>query len=155
MLRYIFPPNFVVFSNLFYHDFTKKDLEKKMKFARATFLVAGLYGLLVMTPFLFLEQWISQDTPPAITHPEYYYGFVLVTLAWQVAFIVISRDPARYRGLMLPAAIFEKFAYSGALLTLLAQGRVAASVALFGLIDVVLGVLFVVAYVRTRSTQIF
>src|SRR5262245_63460257 len=50
-----------------------------MKFARIVFLVAGIYGLLVVAPQYFLEAKIGRDTPPPITHPEFFYGFVGVT----------------------------------------------------------------------------
>ena len=63
---------------------------------------AGVYGLIVMAPNYFLERQISQNDPPPITHPEYFYGFVGVALAWQVAFLLISREPVRLRPLMLP-----------------------------------------------------
>jgi hypothetical protein len=43
---------------------------------------------------------IGQDQPPAITHPEFYYGFVGVATTWQVTFLIIRRDPKRYRPLM-------------------------------------------------------
>jgi hypothetical protein len=43
-----------------------------MKFARGVFLVAGIYGLLVLTPIYFLEARIGRETPPPITHPEYF-----------------------------------------------------------------------------------
>lgn len=78
-----------------------------MTFAKWTFRVAGMYGLLVLLPNYFLERQIGENEPPAITHPEYFYGFVGVGVAWQVAFLAISRDPARYRPQM-PAAILEK-----------------------------------------------
>lgn len=67
--------------------------------------VAGIYGLLVLLPLFVLEAQISLLQPP-ITHPEYYYGFVGVGVAWQVAFLIMSRDPVRYRNL-LPAAVLE------------------------------------------------
>jgi len=69
-----------------------------MRFAKIVFLVAGIYGLLILTPMYFLENKIGRDTPPAITHPEYFYGFVGVALAWQVLFLVsraIPSDTAR------------------------------------------------------------
>jgi hypothetical protein len=43
---------------------------------------------------------IAQDEPPAITHSEFYYGFVGFAMTWQVAFLIIRRDPKRYRPLM-------------------------------------------------------
>ena len=72
-----------------------------MKFARWTFGGAGVYGLLAILPLYFLEDRIAQDTPPAVTHPEFYYGFVGLGLAWQMAFLGIASDPARYRLMML------------------------------------------------------
>ena len=82
-----------------------------MKFATWVFRIAGIYGLLVMTPQYFLEAQIGRDQPPPITHPEFFYGFVGVAVAWQLAFLVISLDPARYRLLMLPA-IVEKATFA-------------------------------------------
>ena len=73
-------------------------------FARRVFLIAGIWGLLIMLPQYFLEDRIGRTAPPPITHPEYFYGFIGVTIAWQFAFLVISRDPIRYRALM-PVAV--------------------------------------------------
>src|SRR5262249_1624463 len=72
-----------------------------MKFARYVFLIAGVYGLLIIAPQYFLEERVGTDYPPAVTHPEYFYGFVGVTLAWQVLYLVIASDPVRYRPVML------------------------------------------------------
>ena len=47
-----------------------------MKFAKIIFLVAGIYGVLVLAPIYFMESTIGRQTPPAITHPEYFYGFL-------------------------------------------------------------------------------
>lgn len=120
-----------------------------MRFAKWTFRIAGIYGLLVVTPMLFLEQQISQDTPPAITHPEFYYGFVLAVIAWQVVFLIISRNPARYRT-MMPAALIEK-SYGIATVILFAQDRISPTVLGAGLIDLFLGVLFLAAYLTLRQ----
>jgi hypothetical protein len=82
-----------------------------MTFATRVFLIAGIYGLLVLLPQYFLEGKHGRDFPPPITHPEYYYGFVGVALAWQIAFFIISRDPVRYRPIMI-AAIAEKASFA-------------------------------------------
>ena len=37
-----------------------------------------------------MEARVGRDYPPAITHPEYFYGFLGVAAAWQVAFLVIA-----------------------------------------------------------------
>jgi hypothetical protein len=114
-----------------------------MRFAKLVFLVAGIYGLLVLTPMYFLE-------PPGVPYPEFYYGFIGVAVAWQVAFLVISRDPLRFRPL-IPAALIEKFSYGAAVFVLAQQDRVGPAVIPFAFIDVVLGVLFAVAFFRTAS----
>lgn len=121
-----------------------------MTFSRRVFAVAGIWGLLVVPPLFFLFDLIGRQNPPAITHPEFFYGFAAVTLAWQLAFLVIASNPGRYRPLMIPAMV-EKFLCVAALLVLDAQGRVAASQLLFGAADFLLGVLFLVAFVKTRS----
>lgn len=47
-----------------------------VKFARIVFLIAGIYGLLILAPIYLLESKIGRHTPPAIIHPEYFYGFL-------------------------------------------------------------------------------
>src|SRR5215469_1264304 len=83
---------------------------KAVRFAGWIFLVAGVLGLLEIVPLYFLENTIGIKQPPPITHPGFYYGFVGVTLAWQIAFLIIARDPLRYVPLM-PALFLEKFSY--------------------------------------------
>lgn len=123
-----------------------------MRFARLTFLIAGIFGLLVLLPLYFLEGRLGREEPPAITHPEYFYGFLGVGVSWQVAFLLISRGPARFRPLMIPS-VLEKATYGIAVIALFAIGRVSGQVLAFGLIDLALGVLFVVAYVRSAGTS--
>lgn len=122
-----------------------------MKFARIVFLIAGIYGLIVLTPLYFLEQVIGRENPPAITHPEFFYGFIGVALAWQVAFLFIAQNPARYRPLMIPS-IIEKLTYGFAVIMLLKQHRVAVSTFEVGLADLVFAVLFIVSFVKTRNS---
>ena len=92
-----------------------------MTFARRVFQVAAIYGLLVLVPQYFLEGKTGRDFPPAITHPEYFYGFIGVAVAWQLAFLVIARDPVRYRPLM-PVAVVEKLAFGVPAILLYATG---------------------------------
>jgi hypothetical protein len=123
-----------------------------MRFAKVVFLVAGIQGLLVLSPMYFLEGKIGRDTPPAITHPENFYGFVGVALAWQVLFLVLSTDPVRYRPMILPA-ILEKVTWGTALLVLLWQGRLALSTFAIGSVDWIFAFLFLAAYFTTRSSR--
>jgi hypothetical protein len=123
-----------------------------MRFAKIVFLVAGIHGLLILSPIYFLENKIGRDTPPAITHPEYFYGFTGVALAWQVLFLVLSSDPVRYRAMILPA-ILEKVAWGTALIVLLWQGRLALSSFAIGAVDWIFAFLFLAAYFTTKSDR--
>ena len=100
----------------------------------------------------FLEAKNGRDFPPPINHPEFYYGFVGVAVAWQVLFLILSKDPARYRPMMIPAMI-EKFGFVAAIFWLYLQHRVAATQAMFSLTDLLLGVLFVAAYFKTSDND--
>ncbi len=124
-----------------------------MRFAQRVFLIAGLLGLLAILPMYFMERQINLEDAPAITHPEFYYGFVGVVLAFQVAFLMIASDPLRYRPMMIPAMI-EKFSFVLALVGIYAAGRgeeVMSTMPFAGAIDGVLGVLFVIAWYKTRE----
>jgi hypothetical protein len=120
------------------------------RFARLVFLLAGVYGLIVLTPQYFLEAQIGRDYPPAITHPEYFYGFIGLALAWQFAFLVVASDVRRYRPVML-LGVAEKLAFGVPAILLYAGGRAPGAVAGAGAADLVLGTLFVVAYAATRE----
>ncbi|HLO15860.1 MAG TPA: hypothetical protein VK206_13590 [Anaerolineales bacterium] len=123
-----------------------------MKFAKWVYRIAGIYGLLVLAPLLFLERVVSQTSPPAITHPEYYYGFAITGVAWQVAFLVISNDPQRFRPVM-PVTWLEK-SYGLIAVVLYFENRVSSQVLVIGLIDLLLGALFIGAYVTTTQTRV-
>jgi hypothetical protein len=122
-----------------------------MKFAKWVFLCAGIYGLLVTLP-LYNESGTAQVFPPAVNHPEYFYGFISTVIAWQVAFIFISRHPLTHRPLMIPA-IMEKMIYVATIIVLAFQERVAGAMIGFAAIDFILGVLFVVSYVLTGKAN--
>lgn len=126
--------------------------QRGVRFAQRVFMAAGIYGLLVLPPMVFFETRVGIETPPPITHAEFFYGFLGVAIAWQFAFVVIGRDPVRYRPLM-PATWVEKFSYGVATVVLSVQGRIPATVLAFGLLDSALGVLFVVSWWRTRALR--
>ena len=121
-----------------------------MRFARIVFLIAGIYGLIVLVPQFFLERKIGDDMPPPITHPEFFYGFICVAVAWQVLFLVLSRDPVRYRPMMLPAML-EKVGFPIAVLILYLQDRVAPTILVPAALDLVLCLLFIAAYRKTGA----
>lgn len=119
-----------------------------VKFAQRVFFWSGIYGIVALLPMYFLEERLGREFPPPTNHPEQYYAFVGVALAWQLAFLLIARDPVRFRPLMVPA-IAEKLLAGGAVLGLLWLGRIEATTAVPLLFDLVLGALFIAAYVRT------
>jgi hypothetical protein len=123
-----------------------------MRFAKVVFWCAGAWGFLVLTPLYFTFDFIGRRTPPAITHPDFYYGFVGLGLAWQLAFFLIATDPARFRLMMIPSAL-EKFSYSGAVIVLHLQGRLSASQLPFGGTDLLLGLLFLAAFFKTKEAN--
>ena len=113
--------------------------------ASRIFRGAGIYGLIVLFPTLFLEARVGIDAPPPITHPEYYYGFIGLAIAWQLVFLVIGSDPVRFRPLMLPAVV-EKFSWGAVAFGLPLAGRAVAAPTMFvAAIDVALGCAFLVA----------
>ena len=123
-----------------------------MRFAKYTFLIAGIYGLLVLVPMYFLEEKNGRDFPPAINHPEYYYGFIGVAVAWQVLFLLLSKNPKRYRPMMIPA-ILEKLSFAVPVIVLLVQNRVAFFIVVVAIPDLILGALFAVSFVKTRDDE--
>jgi hypothetical protein len=124
-----------------------------MPFSRWLFLIAGIYGLLVLVPFYFLEEKIGRDYPPALNHLEYYYGFVGVGVAWQVAFLIIGLDPIRHRLFMIPA-ILEKVTFGFAAILLFVNDRIPLPVFVSGCADLVWAVLFVVAFFVTAPNAL-
>ena len=106
----------------------------------------------MLAPGFFGEKMVAEKMPPAITHPEFYYGFLGVAVAWQVAFLIICRDPQRFRSI-IPAAILEKLAYSIICAVLLALGRIPLIVAMGGAGDFILGTLFTISYFRLKAAH--
>lgn len=123
-----------------------------MRFAKYTFLIAGVYGLLALLPMYLMESRYGVDNPPAVSHPEFYYGFIGVAVAFQLVFIVISRDPIKYKSLILPS-IVEKFSFVIAIVALIAAGRVTGQVVIGAAIDAILGTLFTIAYFRLSRKE--
>ena len=122
-----------------------------MRFAKIVFWIAGIWGVLIITPLYFMFDVISRNDPPPITHPGFFYGFASAALAWQIAFFFIAKDPARYRPLIIPS-IFEKLSYGVAVVVLVMQGRMHRSDLVFGIVDLLLAALFVCSYIKAGSS---
>lgn len=124
-----------------------------MNFAKRVFFWSGVYGVVTLLPMYFLEQRIGIEFPPATNHPEQYYAFIGVALAWQLAFLLIASDVSRYRPLMLPA-MAEKFLSAGSAIWLFALSRIDAITLTPFLIDLFLGFLFATSYLRTSESSL-
>jgi hypothetical protein len=109
-----------------------------MRFAKVVYWVAGIWGLLVITPLYFLFETVGKMDPPAMTHAEFYYGFVGTALAWQIAFLFIASNPLRLRPIMIPSMV-EKFCYAIALIALVVQGATRGRYLVFAGTDALLG----------------
>ena len=86
-------------------------------------------------------------------YPQFFYGFLSVAMAWQIAFFVIGSSPSRFRLLMIPS-IIEKLSYVVSVAVLLGQARISATDAMAAVPDMVLGVLFIAAFARTHMSDL-
>ena len=123
-----------------------------MKFAKIIFWIAGIWGILVLTPLYFMFNLIGEKDPPPITHPAFYYGFAGAALAWQIAFLIIASNPVRFRPFMI-VGVAEKFAYAAALITIYLQNRLHRSDLTFGVVDLLFGIFFILAFLKTEAAQ--
>jgi uncharacterized protein YciI len=127
--------------------------EKTIKAARWIFGSASAYGCLTLLPMFFFEPLIAARNPPPLTHPEFFYGFLAVALAFQLLFALIAWQPRRLSA-AIPAAITEKYAYGAALGVLFCLHRIAApATILFAGIDVLLGTLFLLCLLLLKKQQ--
>jgi hypothetical protein len=121
-----------------------------MKFAKILFYIAGIWGILVITPLFFIFDKIGLQDPPPITHPLFFYGFAGVAFAWQFVFLVIASNPVRFRPLML-VGILEKLGYFVPAVILYSQHRVHIADVYLSCGDALLAVLFLLAYFKTPA----
>lgn len=115
-----------------------------MRFATRVFLIAGIYGILALIPQYF--------TKPPAERAEFFYGFIGIALAWQIAFILIARDVVRFRPLML-VGVVEKLSFGIPAVVLYLQGRIKADMLAAGVIDLVLATLFTISWRRTAARR--
>jgi hypothetical protein len=121
-----------------------------MRFASVVFRIAGIWGIVVLTPLYFLIDLTGRRYGAPVDYPQFFYGFLSVAMAWQIAFLVIGSSPARFRPLMIPS-VLEKFGHVAGVAVLYGQGRLSAADATAAAPDLVLGVLFIMAFAVTRK----
>jgi len=110
------------------------------RFASWVFLLAAIYGI-PASATLFLT-----DAPDP--HRLLYFAFGGIALVFQLVFLVISRDPARYVALM-PLCILEKLSFGVPAPIFYARGLTDQNMALGGAMDLVLAVFFLFAWRKT------
>jgi predicted anti-sigma-YlaC factor YlaD len=132
------------------HLRANRDGHAIMRFARFTFIAAGIWGIAVLTPLFWLVDVTGRPYSPPADYPHFFYGFLAVAMAWQIAFLVIGSDPARFRPLMIPG-IIEKLGYVAILALLYSKARIPAADAQAAVPDLLLGILFIVAFAKTRA----
>jgi hypothetical protein len=116
-----------------------------MKTPRLIFTISGIYGLLILTPFLFLELKVAELTPGGLSNPEYYYGFIGAAWVMQLVYLTIGRDPVRFRPLM-PVAALAKTVFFVTILILFLQEKVPAPALEFASVDALLAFAFLYAW---------
>ena len=117
-----------------------------MKFVKYLYLLAGISGLLILLPLYFADT-------SGISRLEFYYGFIGVAAAFQVLFIIISRDPIRFRTAMIPC-ILEKFGFAIPTFVLYSQNQIETNMFYGGIMDLILGILFIIAYFVTPKEKV-
>jgi hypothetical protein len=123
-----------------------------MTFAKWAFRIAGIYGVLLIAPMYLLEPVFKAQGQP-LTHPEHFYGFVGITLAFQFLFLAMSRDVARFRPL-IPVCLFEKLVFPAAIWPLYLMGRTPGIVAAFATVDLFWALMFAISFFLSREAGV-
>lgn len=116
---------------------------------RRIYTVAGIYGLIILLPLYFGEHALAA-MGQALTRPEYYYGFVGAAASFQLVYLMIGRDPLRFRPLM-PVTLIAKLSFTIPVAILFALGRVDLPTMILATIDALIGVAFLWAWRQTPA----
>jgi len=121
-----------------------------IRFAKYVFGISAAFGFLFLLPLYFAEGYVATESPPAITHPEFYYGFIGVALAWQLVYFLIATDPVRFRPVMVLAGL-AKFSLVGTFLFLFLAERLSVKSLAAAVPDLLMAVLFFACFFGTKS----
>src|SRR5262245_52566887 len=123
-----------------------------MRLARIVFMVAGIWGVVVLAPLYWLVDLTGHRYAPPTDYPQFFYGFLSVAIAWQIAFLVIASNPARLRPLIV-AAVIEKLGFVLTVVVLHGQARLSSRDTVVIVPDLLLGILFVIALIKTQASS--
>ena len=108
-----------------------------MTFARVVFALSGALGLVACAGV-----YLQPGTPT-------FFGLIAGVWAWQVAFFLIAWDPRRFRLMMVPAVI-EKLVWVATMMVIYLRGQLTAAALASAIVPHgLMGVLFVVAFLKT------
>ena len=108
------------------------------------FTIAGIYGLIVLLPLYFGEHALMA-MGQVLTKPEYYYGFIGAAASFQLVYLMIGRDPVRFRPLM-PLTLVAKLSLTIPVAILFLSGRVDLVTMIMAMIDALIGLAFLWAW---------
>jgi len=114
------------------------------KAPRRIYTVAGIYGLIVLLPLYFTAHKLALSGP-ALTRPEYYYGFLGAACSFQLVYLMIGRDPVRYRPLM-PVSVIAKLSFFVPVAILFATGRIDTTTMVLSSFDGLIALAFLCAW---------
>jgi hypothetical protein len=121
------------------------QISNPVRRSRNIFRASGIYGILILAPQLFREKAFVLPGLP-MNHPEFFYGFFIVSLAFQFVFLMISSDPVRYRP-MIFAGLAEKGGYAVACILLFVHHRMAPDFFILYSVDILFLCLFAYSYI--------
>ena len=79
-----------------------------MKLAKYTYLVAGVFGLILVVPAAYAAMVDSSEAmPDPIGAGLFLYGYISQFVAWQLLYFILAADPIRLRPMMVPAFLAE------------------------------------------------
>jgi hypothetical protein len=110
-----------------------------MRFARWSFRLAGIYGLIALLPLY--------GQAPLNAASLWMFGFAGAAAATQLAYLLIGSDPLRYR-MVIPVGIVSKLSFFVPVTILYRRGEVPGMLMGFALTDLALAALFAVNFVR-------
>jgi hypothetical protein len=111
-------------------------------FARRVYIGAAIYGIIAIPQLYFT------DAPDP--HRLLYFAFAGIALVFQGVFLVIARDPVKHAA-FVPLTLFEKLSFGVPALAFWSQGQAPDSMALGGAVDLLLMLLFGMAWLKLRK----
>ena len=113
----------------------------EVRFASRAYRWAAIYGVIVLLPAYL----VPLPDPYKLTQ----IGFVGLALVFQGLFWIVGGDPMRYRPLV-PLTMFEKLCFGIPAVAFCLRGQTDVVTGVFGAIDLLLAVVFAIAWLKLR-----